>query len=214
MFGRALDAADHERDALSFINYSANATSTTEGSEFSRGYGSTASSKTPSENSDEEGSTSWSNLPLYDDGTSCVLNEWQERRRSCTSINEQSVPVQFLKVFKEFCVLVINIEDVWDSPNPAGEVSCRSYAAVLFWFSVLATAYATERASFKLLVDRAGPFRLFSAEVIAIVHCSVVGVGIIGRSLQRKHFELKPLGVSLIDVGCKSNRISFTSILC
>jgi len=71
----------------------------------------------------------------------------------------------------------------------------------LLWFSVLATAYATERASFKLLVDRAGPFRLFSAEVIAIVHCSVVGVGIIGRSLQRKHFELKPLGVSLIDVG-------------
>jgi hypothetical protein len=41
---------------------------------------------------------------------------------------------------------------------------------VLFWFVVLASSYAAERSTYKLLVDRAGPFRLLAVEMVTFTH--------------------------------------------
>ena len=53
----------------------------------------------------------------------------------------------------------------------------RHRMAVIFNCILLAVAYSTERASFKILVDKAGPFRLLSAEIITALHALVLGLG-------------------------------------
>ena len=94
----------------------------------------------------------------------------------------------------------------------------RSYLIVLFWFVVLAGAYASERSTFKLLVDRAGPFRLFSVEMVTLAHASLLGSWMVISNLYHNRQQQRndannatswiPLGIPLVDVGCKSHLVN------
>lgn len=104
------------------------------------------------------------------------------------------------------CKVFADVDNLWDSPRQ-GRRSRKSMLVVLSWFTMLASAYAMERVTFKVLVDRLGPYRLFTAEVIAAMHAIFVGVGMfisaLISALSQRKFELKPLGIPLVDVGCK-----------
>ena len=112
-----------------------------------------------------------------------------------------------------------DVEDVWDSPIDHSHHSRRNKnLLVAFWFMVLATAYAGERSSFKFLVDQAGPFRLFSVEMVTGVHALLLGMGLLvsyvnhRRQVEQRRlyshsdeplgtpFEV-PLGLPVVDVG-------------
>ena len=92
-------------------------------------------------------------------------------------------------------------------------------AAIIFWFIFLATSYASERSTFKLLVDRVGPFRLFSAELILGAHAVFTGLCmLLGRLFrkEKKEYEMAENGgvvgfglldFPLADVGCKSSMV-------
>jgi hypothetical protein len=98
------------------------------------------------------------------------------------------------------------------SSTNAASLRRRSYLIVLFWFVVLAGGYATERSTFKLLVDRAGPFRLFSVEMVTIAHAMMLGTWMVVSNLyhnrqvstdDNNESSRIPLGIPLVDVGCK-----------
>ena len=61
----------------------------------------------------------------------------------------------------------------------------RHRIAVIFNCVLLAIAYSAERTSFKVLIDKAGPFRLLGAEVITGLHALVLGLGMAVGSLAR-----------------------------
>ena len=83
--------------------------------------------------------------------------------------------------------------------NGPTRVSMRHKVVVFFWFVVLATAFAIERGSFKVMVDRMGPFRMVvGAEVVAAIHAIVMGLFIVFRyifsgSVVDKSSSLLPL---------------------
>lgn len=63
-------------------------------------------------------------------------------------------------------------------------VSFRHKVGVLFWFLVLATAYASERGTFKVMVDRMGPFRMVvGAEIVMAVHALMLAIWMFIRSV-------------------------------
>lgn len=112
--------------------------------------------------------------------------------------------------------LIANVENLWDSPNPAmtavaasaqqqATTRRRNYLIVLLWFFILAGAYAAERSTFKLLVDRAGPFRLFSVEMVTATHATMLGIWLLFSVFYQRENRI-PLGVPLVDVGCKFRR--------
>lgn len=95
-------------------------------------------------------------------------------------------------------------------------VSARHKLAVLFWFAILVIAYAAERGSFKVLVDRMGPFRMvIGAEGILAGHAMVSGgwIGIrwlwgsLGRGKGKDGSSggMKKVAIMLpmVDVGCE-----------
>ena len=90
-----------------------------------------------------------------------------------------------------------------------GGTSTRNRTAAIFWFIFLSTSYASERSTFKLLVDRVGPFRLFSAELILGTHALFTAMGmLIGHFFFRKEKKEHEgnsfgLGIPLADVGCE-----------
>ena len=89
-----------------------------------------------------------------------------------------------------------------------GGTSTRNRTAAIFWFIFLSTSYASERSTFKLLVDRVGPFRLFSAELILGSHALFTAMGmLIGHFFRKEKKEHEGntfgLGIPLADVGCE-----------
>lgn len=101
--------------------------------------------------------------------------------------------------------LVLNVDNLWDSPSQhhTPEISRRNHYIVFFWFFILASSYAMERSTFKLLVDRSGPFRLFAVEMVTCAHALMIAIGMIISAFIRKDFKLRALGIPVVDVGCK-----------
>eukprot|EP00956_Cyclotella_meneghiniana_P008027 scaffold10683_cov94-Cyclotella_meneghiniana.AAC.11 len=99
----------------------------------------------------------------------------------------------------------------------------RNRAAVLFWFLLLSLSYASERSTFKLLVDRVGPFRLFSAELIvgghAVLLSFIVLVGEEWRRRQKKDeghdfLVANGLPIPLADIGLMAVLDTIYLLLC
>lgn len=140
-----------------------------------------------------------------DDEEGYLLEDWQDDEEG--SVVEP--PLSFIDrtwaAIKSCFILVVNVENLWDSPsrNEPPAVSRRNHYIVFFWFFILATSYALERSTFKLLVDRSGPFRLFSVEMITCTHALLTGLGMFLSAFSRKDFKIQPLGIPVVDVGCK-----------
>ena len=139
-----------------------------------------------------------------DDEAEYLVQDWQDEDGESISPH-QSFLSKAWKAIKGCFVLVVNVENLWDSPsqNAAPDLSRRNHYIVFFWFFILATSYASERSTFKLLVDRTGPFRLFAVQMVTFTHALMLGLGMFLSALSRKDFTIKPLGIPVVDVGCK-----------
>jgi hypothetical protein len=152
---------------------------------------------------DSDGSESGS----YEDDD-YIIRGWQD---GIAAVPEVGLLEKAWRVIKGCFVVVVNVENVWDSPNlnrPEG-VSRRDRYVVLFWFFILATSYATERSTFKLLVDRTGPFRLIAVEMLTFTHALMLGLGMFISAVSRKDFSIAPLGIPIVDVGRKCHKMFF-----
>lgn len=92
---------------------------------------------------------------------------------------------------------------IQDAPSLTGQprVSLRHKFAVLFWFIVLSIFYALERCSFKIMVDRTGPFRMvLGGEVVVALHAAITGTWMILRWLCKKSRRITGM-LPLPDVG-------------
>jgi hypothetical protein len=90
-----------------------------------------------------------------------------------------------------------------DVPSLNGEprVSLRHKFAVLFWFMVLALFYALERCSFKIMIDRMGPFRMvLGGEVVVALHAAITGTFMTLRWLCKKSRRITGM-LPLPDIG-------------
>jgi hypothetical protein len=81
----------------------------------------------------------------------------------------------------------------------AGGTTTRNRTAAIVWFILLSSSYAFERSTFKLLVDRVGPFRLFSAELILGSHALLTALSMaIGRLFLRNSKEKRDIDNSVL----------------
>jgi len=148
-----------------------------------------------------------SQVHSYDDeageSDSLLEDEWEEEEE--TDESPSVVEIVWTKIKNAFLV-VANVENLWDTPpgpnstQAARNQSRRNHLIVLFWFVVLAASYAGERSTYKLLVDRAGPFRLFAVEMVTATHAIMLGLGMF-LSYIMKQAQNIPLGIPLVDVG-------------
>ncbi len=141
-----------------------------------------------------------------DDYSSDQDEYWENDRSSLTETwrrRSSEIVVSGWSLFKGCLTVVLNVEDVWDSPTTSQgrEIRRRNHYVILFWFFILAISYTTERVSFKLLVDRSGPFRLLAVEAVAFVHALLLGGGMLASAISRKDMSMQPLGIPLVDVG-------------
>jgi CRT-like, chloroquine-resistance transporter-like len=98
---------------------------------------------------------------------------------------------------------------------PAGALSSlrrKNYLIVLFWFVVLAASYAGERSTFKLLVDRSGPFRLFAVLMLVACHAALLAIGIVISHLT-KQVTIRTLGIPVVDVALMALLDTLTLLL-
>lgn len=135
-----------------------------------------------------------------------LFNAWnndEEEENEATS----SLLTRLGRAIKNAFLIIANVENLWDeSPNEASsslarrEQTRRNHLIVLFWFVVLAASYAGERSTFKLLVDKTGPFRLFAVEMVTLSHAFMLAISMLSAYLFRYSQNL-PLGIPLVDVG-------------
>ena len=105
---------------------------------------------------------------------------------------------------KNFFIFIFHVDqEVWDSPN----VSRKQKIAVIFWLAAFSIGYALERASFKILVDHAGPFRMFAAEAISGLTAIALGATILFQAIIDKSFQCKYVGFPLADIGGKIRHV-------
>eukprot|EP00536_Pseudo-nitzschia_multiseries_P001987 jgi/Psemu1/283405/fgenesh1_pg.26_\ len=123
----------------------------------------------------------------------------------------RNLVIRVWKLTKGCFTFVVNVENVWDSPAPIGgqggrfsgsrSVGRRKKYVIIFWFVVLASAYTTERVSYKLLVDQSGPFRLLAVQMVVFAHAVLAGLGMLLSAISRRDFAMLPLGIPVVDVG-------------
>jgi hypothetical protein len=121
--------------------------------------------------------------------------------------------VRIWKTIKGCFILVVNVENLWDTPGQGRQITRRNHCVILFWFVILAMSYTAERTTYKLIVDRTGPFRLFSVEVVTFVHALIVGCGMMISAMYRKDFSWQPLGIPVVDVGLMALLDTFHMLL-
>jgi CRT-like, chloroquine-resistance transporter-like len=168
-------------------------------------YGATASSTTSSSQPQPE---TRHRLRSNDDDSSTASSD--DYSSSSSSEEEVIVPLheRLWRGLKTLVRVVANVENLWDSPHlnhqqhppslAARQLRRRNQYVVLFWFVVLASSYAGERSTFKLLVDRAGPFRLFTVQMITGTHILLMGTALV-ISYYRQRARFMALGVPLVD---------------
>ncbi len=102
-------------------------------------------------------------------------------------------------------------EDNSRETNIGPSVSFRHKVGVLFWFLVLATAYASERGTFKVMVDRMGPFRMVvGAESVMAVHALILASWMLIRSITCGRKNMKGTAMlPLVDIGSKCFFLKF-----
>jgi hypothetical protein len=166
-------------------------TSLAQESTLSRGvYGSIASKNQEEEIESQEYDDDDINSDDGDDDSSSEPSEEEKEpflERCCLDIRD--------------CIATIaDVDNLWD--ESAGHITRRNRLLVLFWFFMLATAYAGERSTFYLLCDRTGPFRLFSAVMITSCHALLLAFGMLLSAIHRRDFSPKSLGIPIVDAGC------------
>lgn len=129
---------------------------------------------------------------------------------------------------KSVFIFIANVDNLWDNDDDNDDImndqrirtrrddplhthhtSRRNWSSklrVLFWFVVLATSYSGERSTFKLLVDRAGPFRLFAIQMVTGIHATLLGVMLLVQCFNNNNKEDGSggwwrLGIPFTDVG-------------
>ena len=81
----------------------------------------------------------------------------------------------------------------------AGGTMTRNRTAAIVWFVLLSSSYAFERSTFKLLVDRVGPFRLFAAELILGTHALLTALGMaMGRLYLRNSKDKRDIDTNVL----------------
>lgn len=151
----------------------------------------------------------------FDNEEDYLVESWQDDDNSIQEPNPSRL-TRLWNFMKSCFVLVVNVENLWDSPSQSvsPETSRRKHYIVFFWFFILATSYASERTTFKFLVDQSGPFRLFAVQVLTFCHAMLIGLGMFISAASKKDFSMQPLGIPLIDVGSKCSVLMFcTSFL-
>ena len=166
------------------------------------GYGATTSGTDASE--EETNSLVQSSDDEAGEDDYLLEGEWEEEDEADET--PSVLEIVWTKIKNAFFV-VANVENLWDTP-PSGQTSSqaarnqsrRNHLIVLFWFVVLAASYAGERSTYKLLVDRAGPFRLFAVEMVTATHAIMLGIGMFLTYIMKQSQNI-PLGIPLVDVG-------------
>lgn len=151
-----------------------------------------------------------------DDEEEYLIENWQSERKSIAeSLRTNGYIMRAWNIIKGCCLIVINVENVWDSPHTSHgrEISRRNHFVILFWFFILAISYTTERTAFKLLVDATGPFREFAVVMVSLTHALLVGCGMLVSAISRKKFAMQPLGIPLVDVGLMALLDTFHMLL-
>lgn len=192
MLREALDAAQ-TGGLASPIDDSETTSLAQESESTSRGYGSTSlAPKHLDDGEDSEG---------YDDEEEdSYLSETDDWHTESPRLARDPWLKRSWRAIKGCFVIILNVDNLWDEEAGLGAVTRRNHLVVFFWFFVLAVAYAGERSTFYFIVDRTGPFRLFSAEMITSIHALMLGIGMLISAISRRSFRFEVLGIPYVDV--------------